>query len=42
MMNIKYSLDYLETYLGTYFLNSAEDKMKRTRLTQLFSPTDED
>lgn len=41
MMNIKCSLDYLETYLGTYFLNSAEDKVKRTRLTLFFSHTDE-
>lgn len=40
MMNIKCSLAYLETYLGTYF-NSAEDTMKRTRLILFFSHTDE-
>lgn len=41
MINITCSLAYLETYLGTHFVNSEEDEIKRTRAILFLSHSDE-
>lgn len=41
MINITCSLTYLELYLGTHFVNSGEDEMKRTSAILFRSHTDE-
>lgn len=40
-MNITCSLTYLETHLGTHFVNSGEDEMKRTSAILFCSHTDD-